>query len=207
MQRTPPPQPSGTPRVQSVVMETAEEQAGSTSVGPATAPLPLPTGGPPPAFTPLDPRVVALWRLDNVVGYAFLLALVGVPGYFLSRSVPAVAPWVAVGWVLLALWAVFMTLRHPPLAYAAAGYCLEERVLVIRKGVWWETIQYLPLSRLQHVDLNRGPFERRFGLASLTLHTAGTHAASLHIPGLDVATAERLRDELVARGAGGDDAV
>jgi membrane protein YdbS with pleckstrin-like domain len=63
----------------------------------------------------------------------------------------------------------------------------------------------LPLSRLQHVDLHRGPLERAFGLASLILHTAGTHEARITIPGLDADEAVRLRDRLVE--VGGDDAV
>jgi membrane protein YdbS with pleckstrin-like domain len=40
-----------------------------------------------------------------------------------------------------------------------------------------------------------------FGLASLTLHTAGTHHASVEIPGLETTEATRLRDQLVALGA------
>jgi membrane protein YdbS with pleckstrin-like domain len=44
-----------------------------------------------------------------------------------------------------------------------------------------------------------------YGLASLVLHTAGTHSASIRIPGLDAEYAVRLRDHLVE--IGGDDAV
>jgi membrane protein YdbS with pleckstrin-like domain len=44
-----------------------------------------------------------------------------------------------------------------------------------------------------------------YGLASLVLHTAGTHSANILIPGLDAGEAVRLRDRLVE--IGGDDAV
>ena len=49
------------------------------------------------------------------------------------------------------------------------------------------------------VDLKAGPVDRRYGMATLQLHTAAatTDAA---IPGLPVAEAERLRDRLAARG-------
>ena len=162
-----------------------------------------------PGFTSLDPRVVPLWRLDNAVGYAFLLlpSAAFLLFLYLKRAAPIVWPYLAAAWGLLALWSIFATLRLPALSYVASGYRLEERVLLIKRGIWWQTIQFLPLSRLQHVDLNRGPFERRYGLASLVLHTAGTHAASLHIPGLDADEAVRLRDHLIATGAEGDDAV
>jgi hypothetical protein len=55
------------------------------------------------------------------------------------------------------------------------------------------------------VDLHSGPIQRSLGLASLILHTAGTHHATIMIPGLDTVEAARLRDQLVA--VGGDDAV
>jgi hypothetical protein len=109
------------------------------------------------------------------------------------------------GWgvlVLLCLWSGFW---RPVRAYRAWGYRVAERVLETRSGLLFHRTRLLPLSRLQHVDLERGPFERLFGLASLVLHTAGTHSASITIPGLDAAEAARLRDQLVA--SGGDDGV
>jgi membrane protein YdbS with pleckstrin-like domain len=117
-----------------------------------------------------------------------------------ERATLGFVPWTA----FLLLGGVW-TLWYPARAYRSWGYRVEDRVLEIRSGVWFRVIRLLPLSRLQHVDLHRGPIERAHGLASLTLHTAGTREASLGIPGLADADAERLRDLLVT--AGGDDAV
>jgi uncharacterized protein len=128
------------------------------------------------------------------VGLAFL------SHSLLGRAILAFAPWT----ILLILGGVWV-LWYPPRAYQAWGYRVEERVLEIRSGVWFRVVRLLPLSRLQHVDLHRGPLERAHGLASLTLHTAGSREASLGIPGLADADAERLRDQLAA--VGGDDAV
>jgi membrane protein YdbS with pleckstrin-like domain len=115
-------------------------------------------------------------------------------------------------WALSALGAVivvaaFGILWIPPRAYRASGYRIDEKVLEVRKGIWFQVLTLLPLSRLQHVDLNRGPLERMFGLASLHLHTAGTEHSSVTIEGLTEADAVVLRDRLVEVGAGGDDAV
>jgi membrane protein YdbS with pleckstrin-like domain len=89
--------------------------------------------------------------------------------------------------------------------YRAWGYRLDGKVLETRHGVLFRTMQLLPLARLQHVDLHNGPIERSLGLASLMLHTAGTHEATIVIPGLDTNEAVRLRDHLVV--VGGDDGV
>jgi uncharacterized protein len=109
------------------------------------------------------------------------------------------------GWVAVALLCAWWGFRRPLRLYRSWGYRLDDRVLETRYGVLWQQTRLLPLSRLQHVDIKRGPLERRFGLASLILHTAGTHAASTEIPGLAADEAVRLRDHLLA--VGGDDAV
>ena len=117
-----------------------------------------------------------------------------------ALTIPAVAA--AALFVGLAAWGVFL---RPRRAYRAWGYRIDERVLELRSGILFQVSRLLPLTRLQHVDLRRGPLERAFGLASLALHTAGTREATLHIPGLDAREAARLRDHLIA--VGGDDAV
>ena len=66
----------------------------------------------------------------------------------------------------------------PQRDYACWSYRINQRVVELRHGVIWHVAVSIPLSRLQHVDLHRGPLERRYGLASLELHTAGTSHAS-----------------------------
>jgi uncharacterized protein len=159
-----------------------------------------------PEFQTLDPRVKSLWRMSNAIGFGILTLLSGVGAFFATRAQVPILPilaWSAVAlWVL---WGAFALLYYVRLSFEKAGWALDESVLWIRRGVWWQVTQLLPLSRLQHIDLKRGPWERKLGLATLTLHTAGTHAATLTLSGLSVEDAERLRDRLVA--VGGDDGV
>ena len=175
-----------------------------------TAPPEPPVPSAPPAFEPggyaaLDPRALRLWQLTDLVAYAVLLLVMGVVGGVIVVNVPGAVPWVSGVWAAFGLLAVWTILYYHPRNYRAWGYHLDRRVLLIRKGVWFRSIKLLPLPRLQHVDVKRGPLQRRFGLATLVLHTAGTHVASIEVPGLDADEAVRLRDQLVA--AGGDDGV
>ena len=64
----------------------------------------------------------------------------------------------------------------------------------VRRGRLWQWETRVPSSRVQHLDLKRGPLERAHNLASLVLHTAGTRLSAVSISGLDDADAERLRD-------------
>ncbi|MEG2940442.1 MAG: PH domain-containing protein [Thermomonas sp.] len=80
-------------------------------------------------------------------------------------------------------------LRHQRWTLDAAG-------LWLRQGrMWWRETR-VPTSRVQHVDIKHGPLERRFGLATLVVHTAAVHLSGITVRGLDDADAQHLRDTL-----------
>lgn len=153
----------------------------------------------------LDPRVIKLWRVTNLIGWGVTLIVALAAAVIFAMSNPEVVPWVFFGWLALAGLCGWLSYRRPPRLYHSWGYRIDDRVLETRSGLLFQVTRLLPLARVQHVDLRRGPLERAFGLASLVLHTAGTHEATTIIPGLEAGEAASLRDHLVA--IGGDDAV
>ncbi|MEO6172473.1 MAG: PH domain-containing protein [Arenimonas sp.] len=76
---------------------------------------------------------------------------------------------------------------------------LDDEALHVRHGKTWFKQTCLPRSRVQHLDFERGPLERRYGLATLVVHTAGSHERALRQSGLSLADAEFLRDVLVPK--------
>lgn len=155
-------------------------------------------------FRSLDPRIIQVWRIAGLIFCSVILfvSLIGV--VIASLKEPAVRPWALVGWFFVAAFLLWLCLTVPPRRYRNWGYRLDDKVLETRSGKMFQVLRLLPLNRLQHVDLQRGPVERLFGLARLQLHTAGTHDATITIPGLAADVATQLRDQLVARG--GEDA-
>lgn len=73
---------------------------------------------------------------------------------------------------------------------------LDEDGFALQRGRLWQTETRVPASRVQHLDLKRGPLERASKLATLVIHTAGTRMAAVNVSGLDDADAEALRDRL-----------
>lgn len=83
--------------------------------------------------------------------------------------------------------------------YRYTFWKLDDDGFAVRRGRLWQWETRVPTSRVQHLDLKRGPLERAHGLASLVLHTAGTRLSAVSISGLDDADAERLRDHFSRR--------
>jgi membrane protein YdbS with pleckstrin-like domain len=76
------------------------------------------------------------------------------------------------------------------------SYEMNEFGLHIDTGVFWRTKIIVPKNRVQHTDVTQGPLERRYDLAELVVHTAGTRNASIKLPGIKHKTAEELRESL-----------
>ena len=86
------------------------------------------------------------------------------------------------------------------------GWKLDQDGFATRRGGLWRNETLVPVSRVQHLDLERGPLERQLGLATLVVHTAGTRMAAVKLPLLALEDAQALRERL-ARQFETDDAL
>lgn len=86
--------------------------------------------------------------------------------------------------------------RLPLRRYRSTGYSVGANRLRIVRGFVVRRDTTVPFGRVQHIDVGRGPLERLYGLATLTIHTAGTHNSSVHLPGLGHQDAIVLRDAI-----------
>lgn len=150
----------------------------------------------PPAYEwkRLAPAFLRLRRLSDALGWLVLF------------SIPAVLLLIFTDlwWLAALLWVACLItagLRFHFLRRSCAswGYVEREDDLYITHGVLFRSLVAVPYGRMQLVEVESGPLERLFGLASVTLKTAspGTDA---RIPGLEPDEAARLRDQLTDLG-------
>ena len=103
------------------------------------------------------------------------------------------------GWIgLVALawpaWTWFVSSRHAQ----HAGYAINDRLVAVRAGWWSRHWRFAEIDKLQALRLSRGPLDRRWGMATLWLDTAGASSMSppLRIAHLPEAQARALCDRL-----------
>jgi membrane protein YdbS with pleckstrin-like domain len=140
----------------------------------------------------VSPRLTTV-RLIAGFGQLAVVALVGgVLAAFAPRWIGVVVITLAVIGAAIAVWVV-------PRQVAAIGYDVGTDALTITSGITFRQLVVVPYARMQYVDVQAGPLLRRFGLATVQLHTAsaGTDA---RIPGLEAQVAADLRDELARLG-------
>ncbi len=71
--------------------------------------------------------------------------------------------------------------------YRHTFYRLDAQGIEIRRGVYWRVVINVPRSRVQHTDVSQGPVERRYGLGTLVIYTAGTDHAKVDLAGSSTA--------------------
>ena len=97
------------------------------------------------------------------------------------------------GWLGLGALGTWFAYRR----WKSTAWKLDATGLHLRRGRAWRREILVPRSRVQHLDIERGPIERHFGLATLIVHTAGTRRQAIRQAGLPDADAVALRDALV----------
>ena len=144
-----------------------------------------------PQLTPLDPAWVTTTRIASALGLApfvigasvLEIAQVAPSGTFI---VPAVILY------------VFMAFVVPARKYRHWGYDMGSDRLRIVRGYMFYRDTVVPFGRIQHIDVDQGPIDRRYDLATLTVHTAGNHNSTVALPGLRHADALAIREAIRA---------
>lgn len=149
---------------------------------------------------PLDPRYVVLERQIGWIATAVLtVAALGGFAVFLLTARPGWAAATLVSGLMAAGLVAFGWWQQawPPFEYRYASYRVDGNGLEIRRGVYFRGVTNVPRSRVQHTDVAQGPLQRRFGLATLIVHTAGNESAVVELPGLTHDIALAIRDHLL----------
>lgn len=145
------------------------------------APLRLP---PPPELVPVSRRHIlrsAAARLVPLVAVILALSVRERAALLLLALLP-----------LLAAWAALDRRFH--------RYALDDGLLFVARGVWRRRLWLVPLANVQSLGLSRTPLQRRLGLATLAIDTAGAPMLGApRIVDLGAAEAEALAAEIGRR--------
>ena len=141
----------------------------------------------------LDPRAKTLWRITGALGALPLLAVGASVSWSLLRvvgvpSLLGILPLLAALALSVALAGVVSDLR-----WRRWRYEIREDEVDLQRGILWVSRTLVPLARIQHVDTQSGPLQRRFGLATVIFYTA---AGANQIPELSAPVAAEVRDRI-----------
>lgn len=152
------------------------------------------------AFQPLPRSYRKKRAVVAGIASALIAVLTAVPWVLLAFDVdvPPPAFWgvgVAGTIVVAGVW------MQAEVGYRFMGYAVRRHDVTLKRGWLFRTRVTVPMSRIQHSEIFRGPLDRWLGLSTLRIFTAGSSGANLSIPGLPHETAQAIRSALISHGA------
>ena len=80
------------------------------------------------------------------------------------------------------------------LGFSKRKYAIREKDISYASGLFVKKTTTVPFSRIQHVETDEKPISRIFGLASLSVFTAGDSSDDLVIKGITKETALKIKE-------------
>lgn len=156
------------------------------------------TGEPVSGPVPLERRVLRLWRIRllattiplAVVAFVAVTVITTTPVALITTVVPGGVVGAASWWWTARVWQSW-------------EFRIGEGALHLAHGVLIRRQSTIPFHRVQHIDTEAGPLERRLGLTTFVLRTASASSDSA-VPGIDASQAEVLRARILALVGSGD---
>ncbi|MGW9631521.1 PH domain-containing protein [Agromyces sp. NPDC055520] len=138
----------------------------------------------------VSPKYVFVEVIGSIIGLIVVVAIALVAYFFLHWQW---ALWAAIAVAVVSIIGIALEPRR----VRSIQYRLRADDLLFRRGIMFQRQVAVPYGRMQLVDITRGPVARALDLADLKFVTAAA-ASAVTVPGLPMAEADRLRDELVA---------
>jgi len=94
-----------------------------------------------------------------------------------------VLPIFAVG-LYISIWMAFLLILTPLIYYAAVlryqyrGYAIQDENIIIKQGFFFQRISIIPIQKIQTLHIVETFFQRRLGLATINVDTAGMETFS-----------------------------
>jgi len=128
----------------------------------------------------IDPRAVRWWTVQALVVVLPPVIVLAV----LAAVLPPARVWLLLGLLVVVVLGGGYLVVMPRMRYRVHRWEVTDEAVYAASGWLWQEWRVAPMSRIQTVDSARGPLQRAFGLAAMTVTTASA-AGAIKINGLD----------------------
>ena len=80
------------------------------------------------------------------------------------------------------------------LGFKKRKYAVREKDISYKSGLFFKKLTTVPFSRVQHIEIDEKPVSRLFGLAALSVYTAGDSSDDLVIKGITKERALQIKE-------------
>ena len=126
------------------------------------------------------------------IGFVLVLAITGSLVYYFQTKIQFSLLGLSLfysGVFLLALALVFLAKAY----FRRKKFKIAEKNISYQEGILYQKETLVPFARIQHIEIDEGPLERFFSIATLSIYTAGDSGRDLKISGLELMKAQEIK--------------
>lgn len=98
-------------------------------------------------------------------------------------------------WIYIAVISIFLIVfLIKQIGFQKRKYLVRDKDISYKKGLVFMKTTTVPFNRIQHIEIDQGPFSRFYDLAVLSVFTAGNSSDDLKIRGIKKLDAEKIKE-------------
>lgn len=105
-------------------------------------------------------------------------------------NISAFSFWIYIA-LIIAFTIQFLILK---IGFSKRKYLVRSKDISYKCGLFFMKTTTVPFHRIQHIEINQGPFSRFFNLAVLSVFTAGNSSDDLKIRGIKMTDASKIKE-------------
>lgn len=142
-------------------------------------------------FYPLERSYLKAQRITLILS-VMLFVIAGFLVFYFSKKLQT--PLIICSTIAVFIFLSVLTWIGDGIGFRYSGYALRSKDILFRRGWLIRKARVVPLNRVQHVSVQSGPIERRFGLASVSIYTAGSGSSDFTIKGITEEKAQQIKE-------------
>jgi membrane protein YdbS with pleckstrin-like domain len=151
-------------------------------------------------YEKLDPKAVVAWRIGRIIGFIIMGIIVCIIIVLTAAFAPNEQEnFIKILYILLGLLMVYLLVGivvYPLIEYRQWRYTITEDKVEMQHGIFFITTTVIPIVRVQHISISRGPIYQKLGLSKVKIFLA---SGSFEIEGLSENTAAIISENLKTR--------
>lgn len=98
-------------------------------------------------------------------------------------------------WLYILIFLIFIVVFSiKQIGFHKRKYLVRSKDISYKNGLFFMKTTTVPFNRIQHIEIDQGPFSRFFDLAVLTVFTAGNSSHDIKIRGIKKQNAEKIKE-------------
>jgi len=149
-------------------------------------------------YEKLDEKAILSWRIRRIISF-FVIFITVLAGLLILNNTELdnnYRNYIYIATGLLLLYKLIGIILYPIIEYKQWRYAITEDKVEIRHGIFFITTTVIPIIRVQHITISRGPIYRKLGLSAVKIFLA---SGSFEIEGLRENIANTISENLKSR--------